>query len=64
MARWLWEGEFSACAGDAPAFERIPKSSSGLEDLLLHEILLSGWGMPIGWCFPKFLFDKNFADGQ
>lgn len=48
MARWLWESQFSAVTGDAPAFERMPKSSRGLQDLYLHEVLLSGWAMPIG----------------
>ncbi|KIW17964.1 hypothetical protein PV08_05159 [Exophiala spinifera] len=47
MAKWLWDSQFSAVAADAPAFEAIPKRSSGINDLFLHEILLSGWGMPI-----------------
>ncbi|KIW78584.1 hypothetical protein Z517_08422 [Fonsecaea pedrosoi CBS 271.37] len=48
MAKWLWDSQFSACTSDAPAFEAIPKRSTGIDDLFLHEILLSGWGMPIG----------------
>jgi len=48
MAKWLWESKFSACVSDAPAFEAIPKRSKGINDLFLHEIMLSGWGMPIG----------------
>ncbi|RMZ68341.1 cyclase [Pyrenophora seminiperda CCB06] len=48
MAKWLWDTGFSACASDAPAFEAIPKRSIDIEDLFLHEIMLAGWGMPIG----------------
>lgn len=48
MAKWLWNSQFSACAGDSPSFEAIPKQSRGIQDLFLHEIMLGGWGMPIG----------------
>ena len=48
MAAWLWDEGFSACAGDAPAWERMPLESKGLEGLYLHEVMLAGWGMPIG----------------
>lgn len=52
MARWLWESGIAACAGDAPAWEKVPSwewpESAGLEGLSLHEIMLGGWGMPIG----------------
>jgi hypothetical protein len=49
MARWLWDEGFSAAAGDAPGFERFPFGGvfEG-EKLTLHEVLLGGWGMPIG----------------
>lgn len=47
MLRWLWEN-FSAVAGDHPTFEVWPKTAL---DYKLHEILLSGWGMPIGELF-------------
>ena len=55
-ARWIWETGFSACGGDAPGFERIPNlvgqgEPGGLEKLCLHEVMLSGWGMPIGESF-------------
>jgi len=54
--RWLWETGFSACAGDAPAWERFPappleREVGGIENLCLHEIMLNGWGMPIGEMF-------------
>ncbi|KAF2500605.1 hypothetical protein BU16DRAFT_602621 [Lophium mytilinum] len=52
MARWLWESGFSAAAGDAPGFERFPFGGEFEgEKLSLHEILLGGWGMPIGEMF-------------
>ncbi|GKT40863.1 uncharacterized protein ColSpa_01044 [Colletotrichum spaethianum] len=45
--RWVWDN-FSAVAGDQPAFEcwphRDPKH-------WMHEVLLAGWGMPIGELF-------------
>jgi len=52
MAEWLWETGFSAVASDAVAFESIPfiagGEPGGLENISLHEILLAGWGVPIG----------------
>ncbi|KAF9886971.1 hypothetical protein FE257_010712 [Aspergillus nanangensis] len=55
MARFIWDGGVSACAGDAPGWERIPNTDSpseaGLKGLSLHEIMLGGWGMPIGEMF-------------
>lgn len=58
--RWLWESGFAAVASDAPTFEQAPVQGSwGGEDLeervkdggLLHQVLLSGWGVPIGELF-------------
>jgi len=51
--RWLWETGFSAVAGDAGGFEQIPfpDNAEGLGKYHLHEILLGGWGMPIGEIF-------------
>lgn len=53
MARWLWDTGFSACAGDSPGWERWPAwpgegEVGGLGKLRLHEVMLNGWGMPIG----------------
>lgn len=52
IAEWLWETGFSAVASDSTALESLPFSSTGepggLEKLSLHEVLLGGWGMPIG----------------
>jgi hypothetical protein len=52
-ARWLWDTGFSACAGDAPGWESFPiwcgrTKLGGADDLSLHEVMLGGWGMPIG----------------
>lgn len=44
--RWIWDN-FSAVAGDHPTFECWPTQ----KDWLLHEILLAGWGCPIGELF-------------
>jgi hypothetical protein len=46
MLRWIWSN-FSAVAGDQPTFECWPSG----EDWTLHEVLLSGWGCPIGELF-------------
>jgi kynurenine formamidase len=60
MLRWLWESGFAAVASDAPCFEQAPvRGSWDGEDLeecmkgggLLHQVLLSGWGLPIGELF-------------
>lgn len=45
--KWLWDSGVSAVAGDAPGFERLPLEGTPH----LHEVLLSGWGMPIGEYF-------------
>lgn len=46
MIRWIWDN-FSAVAGDHPTFEAWPTQ----KDWALHEVLLSGWGCPIGELF-------------
>ena len=54
IAEWIWDTGFSAVASDGVAFESLPfkpeGEPGGLERYSLHEILLSGWGMPIGEC--------------
>ncbi|KAK6385772.1 hypothetical protein LTS17_001344 [Exophiala oligosperma] len=47
VAKWLWEQQFAAVAGDNPAFECILDTEFGM----LHPILLSGWGTTIGELF-------------
>lgn len=62
VLQWLWESSFAAVAGDSPSFERSPvgggKSEAyraeevGLRGVgSLHEVLLGGWGCPIGEMF-------------
>lgn len=51
--RWLWKHAFSACASDAPGLERWPTlpgegEIGGIGRLRLHEVLLNGWGLPLG----------------
>ena len=46
VLRWIWD-HFSAVAGDQPSFECWPTQ----QDWLLHEVLLGGWGCPIGELF-------------
>ncbi|KAK4697777.1 hypothetical protein P7C71_g356, partial [Lecanoromycetidae sp. Uapishka_2] len=46
ILEWLWSN-FSAAAGDQPSFECWPTQ----REWHLHEILLSGWSMPIGELF-------------
>jgi len=46
MLQWIWEN-FSAVAGDHPSFECWPTQ----REFMLHEILLAGWGCPIGELF-------------
>ncbi|KAL7625141.1 hypothetical protein AAE478_004355 [Parahypoxylon ruwenzoriense] len=66
VLRWLWSN-FSAVGGDQPSFESwppslpAPSSSSpseeeeegveGIGGYALHEVLLAGWGCPIGELF-------------
>ncbi|GAA5962548.1 hypothetical protein JCM21900_003673 [Sporobolomyces salmonicolor] len=45
--QFLWESGFAAVVGDQPAFEAWPAPP----EKLLHPILLSGWGLPIGELF-------------
>ncbi|KAK3325278.1 hypothetical protein B0H66DRAFT_116707 [Apodospora peruviana] len=47
VLRWIWE-HFAAVAGDQPSFECWPCPRT---DWSLHEVLLSGWGCPIGELF-------------
>ncbi|KAI4745977.1 hypothetical protein E4T50_03717 [Aureobasidium sp. EXF-12298] len=46
VLRWIWDN-FSAVAGDQPSFECWPSS----QPYMLHEVLLAGWGCPIGELF-------------
>ncbi|KAK4547676.1 hypothetical protein LTR36_000633 [Oleoguttula mirabilis] len=46
MMEFLWSN-FSAAGGDHPSFEAWPTQ----KDYALHEVMLAGWGMPIGELF-------------
>lgn len=46
MLHWIWSN-FSAVAADHPSFECWPST----KPYMLHEILLAGWGCPIGELF-------------
>lgn len=46
VARWIWD-HFSAVAGDQPSFEAWPART----EWSLHEVLLAGFGCPIGELF-------------
>ena len=49
MLRWLWDNQFSAVASDMVAFESSPVGRAEInQGTVLHQWLLSGWGMPIG----------------
>ena len=43
---WLWDTQIAAVAGDCPGFEAWPPTEHAL-----HQVLLSGFGMPIGELF-------------
>ncbi|PCG96152.1 Putative cyclase [Penicillium occitanis (nom. inval.)] len=47
--RWHWEHEFAAVASDTVAYEAWPSPKSW--GVCMHEVFLSGWGMPIGECW-------------
>lgn len=44
VLKWLWDTGFAAVAGDTLSWEVYPPQG----DMFLHDILLAGWGMPIG----------------
>lgn len=47
--RWHWDNAFAAVASDTVAYEAWP--SPRLWGVSMHEVFLSGWGMPIGESF-------------
>jgi hypothetical protein len=59
MLRWIWDTGFAAVAGDAVSFEVYPPKEEferegtheKVPGLFMHEVLLAGWGMPIGELF-------------
>jgi kynurenine formamidase len=59
MLRWIWDTGFAAVGGDSLSFEKYPPekeyrrggTSQPVPGLFMHEVLLAGWGMPIGELF-------------
>ncbi|KAH7038364.1 uncharacterized protein B0I36DRAFT_316058 [Microdochium trichocladiopsis] len=47
--RWHWDNRFAAVASDTVAYEAWPSPKPA--GVAMHEVFLSGWGMPIGECF-------------
>lgn len=47
--RWHWDNAFAAVASDTVAYEAWP--SARRWGVSMHEVFLSGWGMPIGESF-------------
>ena len=69
VLQWLWENQFAAVAGDMPAFERSPVGQGKDEDdlppqVVLHQWLLGGWGMPIGEMFDLEELAKHCRECQ
>jgi hypothetical protein len=45
LLQWLWENQFAAVGGDAPAWEVFPVNKTA--GFCFHEVLIAGWGCPI-----------------
>ncbi|RSH89120.1 hypothetical protein EHS25_002786 [Saitozyma podzolica] len=46
VLKWHWENGIAAVVSDNPAYENFPHPNPSL-----HEVFLSGWGLPIGELF-------------
>lgn len=51
MIEWHWNSGFAAVASDTVAYEAWPSPRENRFGVSLHEVLLSGWGCPIGESF-------------
>lgn len=61
--RWHWDNAFSAVAGDTVAYEAWPSPKPW--GVSMHEVFLSGWGMPIGESFDlEALSEKCAKEGR
>lgn len=47
--RWHWDNAFAALASDTVAYEAWPSPQPW--GVTMHEVFLSGWGLPIGESF-------------
>ncbi|KAM0689212.1 hypothetical protein Q7P36_011289 [Cladosporium allicinum] len=54
MLQFMWEN-LAACAGDHPSWEAWPTQ----KDWSCHEVMLAGWGMPIGELFDLEALGKH-----
>ncbi|KAK6710048.1 hypothetical protein SNK05_004523 [Fusarium graminearum] len=63
MMQWHWDNQFAAVASDTVAYEAWPSKRPAA--VALHEVFLSGWGMPIGESFDlETLADKCREEGR
>lgn len=60
--RWHWENGFSAVASDTVAYEAWPSPKPW--GVAMHEVFLSGWGMPIGESFDLELLAKRCQENR
>ncbi|KAI5456069.1 hypothetical protein BGZ63DRAFT_409452 [Mariannaea sp. PMI_226] len=60
--KWHWDCAFSAVASDTVAYEAWP--SPKLFGVSMHEVFLSGWGMPIGESFDLELLASKCESEQ
>jgi hypothetical protein len=51
MIEWHWDMAFAAVASDPVAYEAWSSPRENEFGLSMHEVLLSGWGCPIGESF-------------
>lgn len=49
MMKWHWDNAFAAVASDTVAYEVWPSPRE--IGVAIHEVFLSGWGLPIGECW-------------
>lgn len=60
--RWHWDNVFAAVASDTVAYEAWPSPKPW--GVSMHEIFLSGWGMPIGESFDLENLAKRCKEEQ
>ncbi|KAF2021657.1 hypothetical protein BU24DRAFT_362388, partial [Aaosphaeria arxii CBS 175.79] len=57
--KWHWNNAFAAVASDTVAYESWPSSKPNRFGVSMHEVFLSGWGMPIGESFDLEVLSKK-----
>lgn len=48
---WLWNSHFAAVAADSPGFEAWSAGLGDSTQFRMHEVILPGFGLPIGELF-------------